>query len=152
MTEPNDPASQPGDGEPEVQAAPPPGEERTPDGNEAAKYRRKLRDAEAERDGLIDRLQVMQRSEAERLAASKLADPQDLWRDGAQLADVLDDAGHVDATKLDGLINGVLDAHKHWARTTSPAAAPTSEVTANGRIHSGGSANSFEDAFRPRGE
>ena len=92
----------------------------------------------------------MVRSEAERRSAAKLADPQDLWRDGAQLADVLDDSGQIDADKLDGLIGTVLEAHKHWARTTSPAAAPASEVTASGRITTGDTADSFEDAFRPR--
>lgn len=125
---------------------------RTPEDNEAARYRHRLRAAEAERDAVAGRLEVMQRGEAERLAASKLADPQDLWRDGAQLADVVDDSGRIDADKLNGLIGTVLEAHKHWARMTHPAAAPASEVTANGRVTSGtGAADSFEDAFRPRG-
>jgi hypothetical protein len=113
-------------------------EERTPDDKEAARYRRRLRETESERDGLAERLQVIQRGDAERIAASKMADPADLWRDGAQLADVLDDAGQVDTDLLDGLIGTVLGSHPHWRRQVHPAAAPASEVTARGKIEGGG--------------
>jgi hypothetical protein len=124
-------------------------EERTPDDNEAAKYRRKLRDAESKLAAQDERLQAMQRNEAQRLAAVKLADPQDLWRDGAQLTDVIDDAGQVDPAKLDGLIGTVLEAHKHWARTTSPAAAPASEVTASGKITAGETSKTWAQVLNP---
>ena len=55
----------------------------------------KLREVEAERDGLAERLQAMQRAEAERIAStadsgfSGLADEADLFRDGTELGDLL---------------------------------------------------------------
>lgn len=81
---------------------------------EAAKYRRRLRDTEAERDTLRQRVEHMQRAEIERLAAGKLADPADVWRDGAKLADLLDDTGNIDPDKVNGTVDGLLEAHAHW--------------------------------------
>ena len=49
-------------------------------------------------DAVAARREVMQRSEAQRQAAAKLADPQDLWRDLAQRSDVVNEAGHIDST------------------------------------------------------
>ena len=83
-------------------------------GGEAAKFRHKLRDTEKQLDTMTQRVEAMQRGEAERLA-SKLADPADLWRDGAQLADVLDEAGTIDAAKVAALTDGLLEQHSHWA-------------------------------------
>ena len=83
--------------------------------NEAAKYRRKLRATEAERDQLQARLDHLQKSEVQRLAADRLADPADIWRDGAELSSLLDDDGHIDTSKVDNLITGLLEQHKHWA-------------------------------------
>ena len=82
---------------------------------EAAKYRHKLRDTEKQLAAMTERVQAMQRSEVERLATSKLTDPGDIWRDGAQLADVLDDDGNIDSGKVDGLIDNLVKSHAHWA-------------------------------------
>jgi hypothetical protein len=128
-------------------------DDQQPDDNkEAARYRHRAKAAEAERDKLAERVVVMQRGEAERLAASKLADPQDLWRDGAQLVDVLDDAGHLDPVKLDGLIGTVLGAHKHWARQQHPGAARASDVTSNGKIGGGDTSRSWAQVLNPERE
>lgn len=67
---------------------------------EAARYRRKLRDTEAERDALAARLDTLQRAEAERLAAAELIKPVALWAGGAELADLLDADGNVDPEKV----------------------------------------------------
>lgn len=67
---------------------------------EAAKYRRRLRDAEGERDTLRTRLETLQRTEAERLAAQHLAKGTALWAGGATLDDLLDDDGNLDAEKV----------------------------------------------------
>lgn len=67
---------------------------------EAAKYRRKLRDTEAERDALATRLETMQRTEAERIAGEVLAKGAALWIDGTTLADLLDEDGDLDATAV----------------------------------------------------
>ncbi|GJN99532.1 hypothetical protein NJB18091_30130 [Mycobacterium marinum] len=130
------------DGEPN--AGPQAGESR-----EAAKYRHRAKTAEAERDQLGERLTVLQRAEVERLAGAHLADGADFWRDGAQLADVLDDAGNVDPEQVREVAVALIDAHGHW-RKLSPAA-PASTVTANDKITAGGKP-SFVDAFRPRSE
>lgn len=68
-------------------------------GREAAKYRRRLRDTEAERDTLASQVQTLQRAEAERVAATLLADPADLWLTGDDLESVLTDA-RVDPDKV----------------------------------------------------
>lgn len=117
---------------------------------EAAKYRRRAKAAEAERDRLAERVTVLQRAEVERLAAAKLADGQDVWRDGAELAGLLDDNGDVDTSKVDRLIASLVDAHRHW-RKLGPAAPPASTVTSDGKI-TGDTRPSFADAFRPRNE
>ena len=95
-------------------------------GNEAAKYRRRLRDTEAqlnqvrdeltaERDTLAARLDRFQRGEVERLAADKLADPADVWRDGAELSGLLDGDGNIDPAAVGGLLDGLIETHSHWA-------------------------------------
>jgi hypothetical protein len=82
---------------------------------EAAKYRRQLRDAEAARDALSERLSTMQRREAERLAADHLADGADMWRDGLDLAALLDDDGNLDPAKVADAAQAARKAHPHWA-------------------------------------
>ncbi|WP_137149464.1 hypothetical protein [Mycolicibacterium sp. CR10] len=67
---------------------------------EAAKYRRRLRDTEAERDTLATLLEDMQRTEAERQAGEVLAKGAALWVGGTTLADLLDDDGHLDPDKI----------------------------------------------------
>lgn len=69
---------------------------------EAAKYRRQLRDTEAERDTLAQRVEAMQRAEVERLAGSthRIAQPAALWASGATLHDLLGEDGHVDPEKV----------------------------------------------------
>jgi hypothetical protein len=94
--------------------------------SEAARYRRRLRDTEAtlgtmtaERDALAVRLDAHDRAAVERLAttlASTLADPSDLWRDGATLADVLDADGNADPRKVAVVVASVIEAHPTWAK------------------------------------
>lgn len=78
---------EPGTDEPEADSA----------NAEAARYRRKLRNAESERDGLAQRLEAMQRAEVERLAGQHLAKGQALWAGGVQLADLLSEDGTINA-------------------------------------------------------
>lgn len=78
---------------------------------EAAKYRRRLRDVEAERDGLLARLETMQRTEAERLAAKHLAKGAALWIGETSLADVLDADGNVDPVKVANRAQTVRDEY-----------------------------------------
>jgi hypothetical protein len=62
---------------------------------EAARYRTRLRETEAERDAIAVRLAAHQRREAERIAGASLSKPSDVWLDGADLAELLDDQGDV---------------------------------------------------------
>lgn len=77
-------------------------------GAEAARYRRRLRETETERDGISERLTGYQRREAERLAAATLSRPADLWLDGAEVGDLLDDEGQLDPEKVAATVAGVL--------------------------------------------
>lgn len=79
--------------------APPEGEhpaDQDGPGREAARYRRQLRDAESERDGLRGKVAALQRSEVQRIAAETLAVPSSLWASGIELSSLLGEDGSVD--------------------------------------------------------
>ena len=89
-------------------------------GREAAKYRLRLREAEAERDALAGRLEAAQRREAERLAG-ELSQPGDLWLLGnVTLTDLLTDDGEVDPAKVQAATAAVLDARPGLRRPKFP--------------------------------
>jgi hypothetical protein len=99
------------------------------------RYRQRLRETEAQRDALLQRVEHMQRNEVQRLTADRLADPADLWRE-TELADLLDDDGNIDPAKLNTRVDTLLEEHPHWGaepqRTPKPprgfqsgASAPT---------------------------
>jgi hypothetical protein len=102
------------------------GDERGGGNREAAKYRTQLRATEAQRDALSDRLAGFQRGEAERLAAEHLADAADLWRDGLELAALLDDDGNLDGAKVAEHAAALRAAHPHWRRPPAPKRNPAS--------------------------
>ena len=83
---------------------------------EAAKYRKRLRDTELDRDIWRERCAILQRTEVERLAASVLADPKDLWH-GTGLEDLLDDSGNVSTKKVTGVLADLSKSHPHWKRS-----------------------------------
>ncbi len=91
-----------------------------PRGNhEAAKYRRRLREVEAERDTAAERLAAMQRREVERLAGGEgaLADGSDLFAFGAELADLLDaETGLPDESKVTEAVKTLAGQRPHLAR------------------------------------
>ncbi|WP_163723151.1 hypothetical protein [Mycolicibacterium psychrotolerans] len=66
---------------------------------EAAKYRRRLRDVEAERDTLKATVAALQRAEVDRLATADDLRPAALWA-SAELGDLLSDDGTVDEAKV----------------------------------------------------
>lgn len=69
--------------------------------HEAAGYRRRLRDTEAERDGLLARVETMQRNEIDRtIRVEHRIEPRAVWSNGAELADLLDDDGAPDSAKI----------------------------------------------------
>ncbi len=86
-------------------------------GAEAARYRRRLRETETERDGLVEQLDGFRRREAERVAAGALSKASDLWLDGRTIGDLLDDDGQVDADKVNAEVASVLDGRPQLATT-----------------------------------
>ncbi|WP_347057268.1 hypothetical protein ABC795_11220 [Blastococcus sp. HT6-30] len=82
---------------------------------EAANYRRKLRDAEAERDALASAVATYQKRDAEALVGERLLSAADLWVAGVELKDLLDDGATVSAEKVDAAVAKVLEDHPHWA-------------------------------------
>lgn len=60
-----------------------------------ARYRIKLREAEAERDTLRQTVEAMQRREVERLAAEHLTKPAALWTAGVELSSLVAEDGTV---------------------------------------------------------
>jgi hypothetical protein len=73
------------------------------DGNpnrEAAKWRTKLRDTEAQRDAVTTRLDNMQRAAIDNQVTAMGIKPAALWASGTNLDDLLDDTGVPDAAKV----------------------------------------------------
>lgn len=96
------------------------GDDRGAASREAAKYRRQLRDTEAQRDQIGARLAAMQRGQAETLAREHLADGADMFRDGLELAELLDDDGNLDPAKVTAAAKAARKAHPHWAAPRTP--------------------------------
>lgn len=82
---------------------------------EAAKRRRQLREVEAERDALRERLDSYDRAEVERLAADHLADPGDLWL-STSIADLRSDDGALDTEKVAAELARVTAERPHWRK------------------------------------
>jgi hypothetical protein len=136
MTEPltDDRPDEPTAGTEDVQETPPqeapdsPAEEPEDQGDpaaaarrEAASYRRRLRDAEGERDRLAERVAGYQRRDVEALAEQghghdRMAAGSDLWTGGVQLADVLDEAGAIDPERVQAQVAAVLSERPHWRK------------------------------------
>lgn len=79
-------------------------------GREAAKYRRQLRETEAERDTLRGRLESFQRTEVERIAGATITHPAGLWAAGVELSGLLTDEGMVDPGKVGEATRQAADA------------------------------------------
>lgn len=77
--------------------------------NEAAKYRRRLREVEAERDQLKGTLDTMMRGQIEAVLVDKLHRPADFFEVGetVELADLLTDDGQVDTAKVDERLKAI---------------------------------------------
>ena len=68
---------------------------------EAAKYRHRAKEAEAERDALRDRLTNLQRAAVESKVKESHIAAQGFWASGVQLEDLLDEDGNVDGDKVE---------------------------------------------------
>lgn len=88
---------------------------------EAAGYRRRLREAEAERDSLREQVHGLQRHEVERVATTAatgfrpLVDATDLWRNpGVSLDRLVTENGRVDPEMVRAAVQIVGAEHPHW--------------------------------------
>lgn len=74
---------------------------------EAAKYRKRAQEAEAERDQLRDRLTTAHRTIAESMTG--LRKPSALWATGTTVDDLLDDDGDLDPAKVQAAAQAAVD-------------------------------------------
>lgn len=111
---------------------------------EAARYRRRLRAAEKERDELRERLDVYVARDVEQVAAGFLDSPALLWADGkASAGDFLDDKGAVDRAKVKAAAEAILERYGRGLasrRGTAPN---------EGRTRASASGPVFREAFSP---
>jgi hypothetical protein len=91
---------------------------------EAAKYRVRAREAEAERDALAERLTALQTAELHRLAGEFLSAPEDISLSGKGLSDFLTPEGWVDHQAVEKAASEVLAARPALSKN-SPAVDPT---------------------------
>ncbi len=113
--------------------------------SEAAKYRRRLRDTETERDTLRGQVEALQRAEVERLAGH-LTQPSAIWAAGVELSDVLDDSGAVNADKVNAAVTEAAEALGLARATRTPRPDPSQ----GGANSAGPISPKFSDAFSPR--
>lgn len=64
------------------------------------RYRLQLREAEAQRDALAQRIEAMQRMDIERVAAELLAQGSDIFMAGADVSEFLNDEGGIDYDRV----------------------------------------------------
>lgn len=107
-----------------------PGQDEEPAGplakvrREAAGLRGRLRDTEAERDALAERVAHLQRAEVARLASGTLAEGGDIWIAGVELAEVLNEDGNVDPDLVAAAAERVVAERPHWRSKFVPRGAP----------------------------
>lgn len=115
---------------------------------EAAKYRTRLRETEAERDALAERLTTAQRREVETYAADRLKTPTGLWSVGTDLADLLDESGNVDPKAVQEAASAAVRDHG----LASSGRGPRVPGQGRGTYEEQRPNASFADAFGPRDE
>jgi hypothetical protein len=82
---------------------------------EAAGYRTRLRDTEAERDTLRGRVDTYERAEVERTLEERMHSPADFWLT-VDLDDVRGEDGTPDMKKVEAKVAAMLKERPHWAK------------------------------------
>jgi hypothetical protein len=118
-------------------------------GREAAKWRKKFRQAETERATLAGKVEALQRQQIAAVIATTGLNPAALWASGAQLTDLVDDDGTPDEVKIAAAIAA--------ARDTLGIPATKPKTTTTTALRSGATApqartDRFVDAFKPARE
>lgn len=131
-------------------------EEETKSGNrEAAKYRTKLREVEAELETSRGRLVAQQQAHVELMAGRMLDKPEVLWTTGVEVDALLDDDGMIDQGKLVEAITGTAGSLGIPLRATTLITAenpPTQKPYAPTRATQGaatGESHPWDAAFVP---
>jgi hypothetical protein len=89
--------------------------------SEAARWRTKLRDVEAVRDALTERLTGYQRRECESAVADLLEEPGDLWEIGrAELGDFYGDDGTLNEAELRAAAGALCEMRPKLAKPQGP--------------------------------
>lgn len=92
-------------------------------GQDAARYRTKLRAAESERDQLAARVAAYTRADVVRHASERLEDAEDLFIVGqVDVADLVDDDGAVDVDLVDGAVDALLERRPRLGKGWEPDA------------------------------
>ena len=110
---------------------------------EAAKYRVRAREAEAERDALAERLAALQTAELHRLAGEFLAVPEDISLSGKDLSDFLTPEGWVDRQAVEAAVSDVLAARPALGKN-----APAVDLTQGHGLQGGKSAPTLGDLLK----
>ena len=114
---------------------------------EAAKYRTRLRETEAQRDTLTARIEAFQKADALRHAGTQLADPEDLFTVGqVKLADLLDDDGNVVPELVETALMGILETRPGLGKAATPRG--PSAAGAGNRASYAGSGTSWGSVLR----
>ena len=107
----------------EAEAAKPPEQqpaENQPDpsaNSEAARWRVKLRDTEAQRDALSEKVTGYQRRDCERVVTDLLAQPADLWEIGhLEVSEFIGDDGEIDEDELREAANALIEQRPGLAK------------------------------------
>jgi hypothetical protein len=99
-------------------------EEAAPEANpnsEAARYRVQLREAEAQRDALAERVTAYQKRECEAIVANLLDVPGDLWEVGqADVATFYNDDGTLNEAELQAATGALIDQRPRLGKPPGP--------------------------------
>ena len=115
-------------------------------GSEAAKYRIKLREVEAERDALTARLEAAQRANVSQVVGSRVQDVSDFW-EHTELASVLDDDGNVSTEAITAAVDALLESKPHYQKRPTPMAPHVNIVQGDAEIK-GGDAPSWDRVLK----
>lgn len=133
---------EPASDQPEQAVEPPAEAESKDEGKEAAKYRHRLREAEAQRDALGEKVSALQRLAVETEARKHLRKPEALWAAGVDFAAVLGEDGLPDPARVEAACH---EAVERLGLNTTPKPDPSQGKSS----YSGPPAPVFADAFKP---
>lgn len=125
-----------------------PNEQQGKAGREAARYRRQLRDVEAERDQLLEQVKTLRTVEVERLVSAAHLKPAALWAAGSTLDDLVDDEGKPDPDKISAAVARAKESLGIPDRLR--AASPGSGGNRGDDIEAEDASREWKQAFTPR--